>query len=104
MHSNSHVGISLAAMTHLAAATPMLTYACDTHYPWQADELLVGGKIAIEDGCVRVGRTPGLGITLDRAALARLHQQYLDAGLTDRDDEVEMRKIEPDWRFMPVRY
>jgi glucarate dehydratase len=30
MHSNSHLGISLAAMVHLAAATPNLDYACDT--------------------------------------------------------------------------
>lgn len=104
MHSNSHVGISMAAMTHLAAATPMLTYACDTHYPWQSDELLVGGKLPIEDGCARVTRAPGLGIELDRAALARLHRQYLDCGLTDRDDEVEMRRKEPGWSFVPVRY
>src|SRR5574343_506035 len=104
MHSNSHAGISLAAMTHLAAATPMLTYACDTHYPWQSDELIVGGKLPLEAGCVRVSREPGLGIRLDRDALERLHQQYLACGLTDRDDEVEMRKVEPDWRFMPVRY
>lgn len=27
MHSNSHLGISLAAMVHLAGATPNLTYA-----------------------------------------------------------------------------
>src|SRR5690606_34389446 len=40
MHSNSHVGISLAAMAHLAAATPNLTYACDTHYPWQSEEVV----------------------------------------------------------------
>ena len=39
MHSNSHVGISLAAMADLAAAVPNLTYACDTHYPWQSEEL-----------------------------------------------------------------
>lgn len=104
MHSNSHVGISMAAMTHLAAAMPTLTYACDTHYPWQSDELLVGGKLPIEDGCARVSREPGLGVTLDRAALARLHQAYLDCGLTDRDDAIEMRKKQPDWAFMPVRY
>ena len=35
MHSNSHLGISLAAMVHLAAATPNLDYACDTHWPWK---------------------------------------------------------------------
>ena len=35
MHSNSHLGVSLMAMTHVGAACPNLTYACDTHYPWQ---------------------------------------------------------------------
>jgi glucarate dehydratase len=94
----------MAAMTHLAAATPTLTYACDTHYPWQDDELIAGGKLPIEGGCVRVTREPGLGIALDRDALARLHRQYLDCGLTDRDDEAEMRKMDPRWTFVPVRY
>ena len=42
--------------------------------------------------------------TLDHAALARLHQAYLDCGLTDRDDAIEMRTKEPDWAFLPVRY
>src|ERR1044072_474572 len=30
MHSNSHLGISLAAMVHLGAAIPRLDYALDT--------------------------------------------------------------------------
>ena len=86
MHSNSHVGISLAAMTHLAAAVPNLTYACDTHYPWQSEELLVGGRFTFEDGALPVPTAPGLGIELDRAALAALHENYLHCGLTRRDD------------------
>lgn len=45
MHSNSHLGISLLAMTHLAACVPNLTYACDTHYPWQEEEVIVGGRV-----------------------------------------------------------
>jgi glucarate dehydratase len=44
MHSNSHLGISLLAMTHLAAAIPNLTYACDTHYPWQTEEVLAAAN------------------------------------------------------------
>lgn len=54
MHSNLHLGISLMAMAHLAATTPNLTYACDTHYPWveDDDEVLVGGKIAFQEGCI----------------------------------------------------
>jgi glucarate dehydratase len=104
MHSNSHLGISLMAMAHLAAATPNLTYACDTHYPWQSEEVLMGGRIQIEGGCVTVTDAPGLGIALDRDALGALHERYLQCGLRDRNDEIEMQKIEPGWRFVPERW
>ena len=104
MHSNSHLGISLMAMSHLAAATPNLTYACDTHYPWQWEDVIVGGRIPIADGCVTVTNAPGLGIELDRAALARLHDNYVRCGLTERNDEIEMQKVIPGWRFMSVRW
>ena len=48
MHSNSHLGISLMAMTHVAASIPNLTYACDTHYPWQEEEVIKGGRVVID--------------------------------------------------------
>ena len=98
MHSNSHLGISLLAMTHLAAAIPNLTYACDTHYPWQAEEVIAGGKRQFVNGSLPVPTEPGLGATLDRDALARLHENYLRAGLSHRDDVAEMQKIEPGWK------
>ncbi len=31
--------------------------------------------------------------------LARLHEAWRRSGLTRRDDEAEMQKIEPGWRF-----
>jgi glucarate dehydratase len=104
MHSNSHAGISLAAMTHLAAAVPNLTYACDTHYPWQSEEVLVGGRFKFADGSLPVSCEPGLGIELDRAALARLHANYLRCGLTKRDDAIEMQKVQPGWKFKATRW
>jgi len=104
MHSNSHLGISLAAMVHLGAALPNLRYALDTHYPWQSDEVIVGGRLKIEDGSVKVPEGPGLGVELDRNALAKLHQNYLACGLTKREDEIEMQKIEPGWKFKAVRW
>jgi glucarate dehydratase len=97
MHSNSHLGISLLAMTHLAAAIPNLTYACDTHYPWQTEEVLAGGKQRFTNGSLPVPTAPGLGATLDPDALAALHENYLRAGLSHRDDVAEMQKIEPGW-------
>jgi len=104
MHSNSHVGISLAAMAHLAAATPNLTYACDTHYPWQSEEVIVGGRLRFEEGALTVSNEPGLGIALDRAALESLHENYLRCGLTERNDEIEMQKVQPGWKFQATRW
>ena len=69
MHSNSHLGISLAAMVHLAGATPNLTYACDTHWPWKTEEVIKPGVLEIRDGSVAVPTTPGLGVELDDDAL-----------------------------------
>lgn len=97
MHSNSHLGISLAAMSHVAATIPNLTYACDTHYPWQEEDVLEGGRLTIERGAVRVSDRPGLGIELDRVALERLHRQYVECGIRERDDVGEMRKYDPGW-------
>jgi glucarate dehydratase len=95
MHSNSHAGISLMAMTHLAATLPALAYACDTHYPWQNEDVIAGGRVPFVDGAVVLGDAPGLGVTLDREALARLHEQYLACGIRQRDDTREMRKHQP---------
>ncbi len=101
MHSNSHLGLSLLAMTHVAAATPCLTYACDTHYPWQyaEDEILAGGRVRIEGGAVRVPTAAGLGAEIDRDALARGRERYERCGYRRRDDEAEMRRrVDPQWR------
>ncbi len=63
MHSNSHLGISLAAMVHLAAATPNLDYACDTHWPWKdpSEDVIAGGVFTFKDGAVKVPTGPGPG-------------------------------------------
>ena len=95
MHSNSHLGISLAAMTHLGVTLPNLAYACDTHYPWQEDEVIEGGKLQIRDGQLAPPAGPGLGVKLDRSALARLHNNFLGCGIRQRDDASEMRKHQP---------
>jgi glucarate dehydratase len=99
MHSNSHLGISLAAMTHLAAATPNLDYACDTHWPWKdpAEDVVVPGALRFEAGAVAVPTAPGLGVELDPDGLARLRQQYLDCGLRERDDTGYMRRVDPSY-------
>lgn len=106
MHSNSHLGISLAAMTHLAAATPNLTYACDTHWPWkdEMDDVIEPGTFWFVDGAIRVPTAPGLGVELDRDAVARLHKTYLQCGITTRDDTGYMQRIDPSYRLQQPRW
>ncbi|GJM28575.1 MAG: glucarate dehydratase [Cyclobacteriaceae bacterium] len=104
MHSNSHLGISLIAMVHMAAAIPNLTYDLDTHYPWQSEEIIEGGRVQFNQGKVEVPTEPGLGISLNRTVLSQLHENYLNSGLTHRDDTAEMKKFYPEWEFQAVRW
>jgi len=104
MHSNSHVGISLMAMVHLAAAVPNLSYDLDTHYPWQSEEVIRGGRVQFTDGMITVPREPGLGVELDYKELEKLHQNYLNCGITRRDDFGEMKKLDPEWEYKAIKW
>ena len=107
MHSNNHLGVSLMTMAHAAAVCPALTYACDTHYPWQTekDEVVLGGRIKFVDGAVVIPDKPGLGIELDYDQIARGRERYNKLPYRKRDDEAEMRKhIDPDWKRILPRW
>jgi glucarate dehydratase len=99
-HSNNHVGISMAAMIHLAALIPELTMASDTHYPWLVDDadIIVGGKLPMTGGRMKIPAAPGVGVELDRDKLARAHEVYQKCGMRDRDDETTMKMVEPGWQ------
>ncbi|GGM02814.1 glucarate dehydratase family protein [Dactylosporangium sucinum] len=104
MHSNSHLGISLAAMVQLGAALPNLTHAADTHTPWQDGVDVVTAPLPIVDGAVTVPDGPGLGVELDRDMLARLHENYLRCGVRVRDDTAYMRTVDPAFRKLRPRW
>ena len=104
MHSNSHLGISLAAMVHLAGATPNLTYACDTHWPWKTEEVVKDGVLRFVDGSVPVPTTPGLGVEIDEDSLAALHEQYITCGIRDRDDTGYMKSVDPAFELASPRW
>ncbi|MGH3423180.1 MAG: enolase C-terminal domain-like protein [Nocardioidaceae bacterium] len=97
MHSNTHLGISLAAMTHVAAVLPELRYACDTHRPWQTEDVISTPHTFV-DGALEVSDLPGLGVDLDRDELDRLHERWVEMDdVRDRDDVAAMRPADPGW-------
>jgi glucarate dehydratase len=99
-HSNNHAGVTMAAMIALAAVTPQLTLASDTHYPWLPDsaDLIRGPKLPIRDGKMRLPAGPGLGVDLDLDKVARAHETYRKCGMRERDDAFTMRLVEPGWK------
>ncbi len=66
--------------------------------------MLVGGRRRFQDGGLEITRAPGLGVEIDRKALLSLHDSLKRCGLTHRDDEVEMQKIQPGWKFAQTRW
>ncbi len=98
-HSNSHLGISFAAMIHAGAAIPNLIYASDTHYPWNAasDVVKETELFRFRDGCIELWDRPGLGVTIDEDKLAAAAEAYGQRGLLARDDVSAMRERRPDW-------
>ena len=102
-HSNNHFDISLAMFTHVAAAVPGKVTAIDTHWIWQDGQCLTTNPFQIKDGFVDVPQTPGLGVTIDRAALQRANALYLEHGLGARNDAMAMQYLILGWQFDPKR-
>ena len=100
-HSNSHLGISFAAMIHAGAAIPNLIYASDTHYPWNAasDVVRETDRFQFRDGAIELWDAPGLGVTIDEDKFAAAHAAYERRGSAAlaRDDVGAMRERNPDW-------
>ena len=102
-HSNNHFDISLAMFTQVGAAAPGDITALDTHWIWQDGQSLTKEPLQIADGAIAVPTRPGLGVDLDRDALAAAHELYRQHGLGARDDAIAMQYLVKDWTFDPKR-
>jgi glucarate dehydratase len=79
MHSDRELGISTAAMLHLAAASPSITYAIDSHYHDQVDDILTE-PFTYNEGHLQVPDGPGLGVEVDWDKVDRYHRLYNEQG------------------------
>jgi glucarate dehydratase len=77
---SGETGIGTAACLQLSAALEQVREPSQTLLRWYADDVIEGGPFAPQGGGVAVPEGPGLGVTLDRAALARAHARFLADG------------------------
>jgi glucarate dehydratase len=97
MHSNTHLGVSLAAMVQAAGSAEGELLACDTHRPWQTEDVITAPHVFV-DGSLDVTDTPGLGVELDEKAVATFHERWKQMpGFHVRDDVAAMRVHDPSW-------
>ncbi len=64
-HSNNHLGISMAIMTHMNCAISRVEYHADTHYPWTTQDIIKGDMLKFKDGKMPLPDAPGLGVEID---------------------------------------
>lgn len=102
-HSNNHFDISLAMMTHVAAACPGEITAIDTHWIWQDGQRITKEPFPIRDGKLSVPKTPGLGVELDEEKLMAAQRLYQSLEVTQRNDAMAMQYLIAGWEFDPKR-
>lgn len=77
---SGETGVASAACLHLSAALEHVRGASQTLLRWYGDDVIEGGPFAPHAGTLTVPDGPGLGVTLERTALARCHRRYVDEG------------------------
>jgi len=102
-HSNNHFDVSLAMMTHVAAAAKGNVTPIDTHWIWQAGQRLTKSPFEIKDGFIDIPDKPGLGIELDFRMVEKANELYNKSGSGKRDDSIAMQFLIPGWTFDPKK-
>ncbi len=125
MHSAYELGPGTAIRLHIAAfafpytipyhiiwgnnTAPFALHALDAHYnQWEGD-VIRGGKMVYEKGCLKVPEGPGLGVELDPDLLeeyqwteekAAVHTEHIERIRTTHLDTLEWRKNRMGWTRM----
>jgi glucarate dehydratase len=92
MHSDRELGISTAAMLHLAASSPSLVYAIDSHYHDQTGDVITA-PFKYEEGTFKVPEGDGLGVEVDWEQVGKYHELYKQQGQVNEFYD----PYRPDW-------
>jgi glucarate dehydratase len=77
---SNDLGIMTAAYLHVVAATPWITEASQSLFRWQVGDVIEGGPFRQTDNVVQVPEGPGLGVTIDPAAMRRWAAHFREHG------------------------
>jgi glucarate dehydratase len=81
--------VASAAYLHVSAALEPIREPSQALFHWYADDVVAEGPFCPRNGVVPVPEGPGLGVTLDPAALARCHERFLREGAFPSGDPAE---------------
>jgi glucarate dehydratase len=97
IHSGAEAGLSTAANLHLAASTPQIYFAIDSHYHHFSGDILTDMH-QFKDGQIHVPEGPGLGVDVDGNKLKKYADRFNHQG------EIEFAGTDayrPEW--LPTR-
>lgn len=95
MHSGAEFGIELAGMLHTASTIPQMSVAGDAHYHYLKDDIIKGGLMKYENGCIKVPEGPGLGVELDEEKMEKYERYFEEKG--DYYARFHADPYRPDW-------
>ena len=78
-HSSNELGVSLAAMTQIIAASPHIVHPSQTIVGLLTDDVITE-PFRFRKGAVELPKKPGLGVELDRNNLDKYSKLYVDSG------------------------
>jgi glucarate dehydratase len=93
-------GICTAAYLHVSAAMGWITEPSQSLLRWQIGDVIAGGPFKPKNNVVAVPEGPGLGVELDRSALAHWHAHYREHGPMDHYENPGMPNV---YRRLPLR-
>jgi glucarate dehydratase len=73
-------GVMTAAYLHLTAAEPSMIRPHQSLFRFTADVVIEQGHYSPRGGVLAIPDGPGLGVSIDRVALARLHERFRTEG------------------------
>lgn len=76
-------GIATAGYLHMSAAMPWITEPSQSLFRWQIGDVIEGGPFRQINNTVSVPEGHGLGVMLDRGALAHWHNHLIENGPLD---------------------